>query len=498
METKLLEVIMSRLFVVFVDSNQTPLDQLVVSFSGQVQRVGELLIEKRIGDFTHVSVSPPSSPRSLSPIRCHLPLYDSSPLEEDNDLASIIVISAEHSFIPIKLDSTAASAFSHLMCTSECYNRQLQRNWTMKGNDTLVHVSVTPCLRHYLDYGGNHIARNLIIQFVEMDDALNWLSTLGGAYSNLGEHNQNFAKRAEINARRQLKVASKAGDLFSLTKCWLFIAMSQMQQGHLLQSRKILRIVYKFCGSKKIAIFSGSSKLRTMCRGIWSRLRHSWDQKYQTIEVETKFQVADDYASAIINIGGRLDKKIEMVDIYYDTESFDLMKKDHWLRLRNGAWELKYPPVDEAGHCGGLTAYRECCDPSVIVDTVSCLLPQHDVVAQDNMENLVSRLTVLAELTTERECWKLLNVQVVVDTVKHQDQVLTQVGEVEMVVGATNQLDFAREKVKEVAQALGVANYQPEGKLAVYLRKMKPDSAVILDELMERKRVGDQSGPVTS
>ena len=32
--------------------------------------------------------------------------------------------------------------------------------------------------------------RRQVYQFAEMEDALNWLSTLGGAYSNLGEHSQ--------------------------------------------------------------------------------------------------------------------------------------------------------------------------------------------------------------------------------------------------------------------------------------------------------------------
>ena len=47
----------------------------------------------------------------------------------------------------------------------------------------------------------------------EQDDALHWLSTLGGAFSNLGEHSQQFARRAGANAFKQMLVAADSGDM---------------------------------------------------------------------------------------------------------------------------------------------------------------------------------------------------------------------------------------------------------------------------------------------
>lgn len=217
---------MPRLFVVFVGENNDQLDKLVICCGGQVNRVGGvLMIEKQVGDFTHVSVSPPSSPRTLSPTRHLLPSSrpSTAPLDQTEDLSSFIM-SDKHSRIAIELDSAAASAFCHVICTNEWYNRQLLHHWTKQGKDTLFSIDVTPSKHQFLDYAGNRIARKLIVELVEMDDALNWLSTLGGAYSNLGEHNQAFAQRAERNARRQLQVAMKSADLFSLTKVlYLFL-----------------------------------------------------------------------------------------------------------------------------------------------------------------------------------------------------------------------------------------------------------------------------------
>ena len=34
------------------------------------------------------------------------------------------------------------------------------------------------------------------------------------------------------------------------------------------------------------------------------------------------------------------------MDKYYDIYEHSLMKEDHWLRQRNGDWELKYPVGD--------------------------------------------------------------------------------------------------------------------------------------------------------
>lgn len=58
------------------------------------------------------------------------------------------------------------------------------------------------------------------------------------------------------------------------------------------------------------------------------------------IEVEKKFSLkSGDEEKLIAN--AEFVKKITMQDEYYDTADFHLAMKDTWLRLRNGAWELK-------------------------------------------------------------------------------------------------------------------------------------------------------------
>lgn len=68
-------------------------------------------------------------------------------------------------------------------------------------------------------------------------------------------------------------------------------------------------------------------------------------QKSPTIEIERKFIVPIDYHDKLLAHGFAREKVYDevLVDKYYDTCEYALLKKDHWLRQRNGDWELKYP-----------------------------------------------------------------------------------------------------------------------------------------------------------
>ncbi len=84
---------------------------------------------------------------------------------------------------------------------------------------------------------------------IELEDALHWLSTLGGAYSNLGERSLSFALRAGSNALSQMRVVllSAAPALLDpavIRRCWLFVAMSRIQTGDLRGAAGIVRAVH--------------------------------------------------------------------------------------------------------------------------------------------------------------------------------------------------------------------------------------------------------------
>ena len=68
-------------------------------------------------------------------------------------------------------------------------------------------------------------------------------------------------------------------------------------------------------------------------------------EKTPTIEIEQKFIVPIDYHDKLLANGFTQENVHDevLLDKYYDTCEYALIKKDHWLRQRNGDWELKYP-----------------------------------------------------------------------------------------------------------------------------------------------------------
>ena len=83
------------------------------------------------------------------------------------------------------------------------------------------------------------------------------------------------AQRAGDNAFRQMKIALRSSDPYVLNKCWLFVAMSLMQQGQLKRSK---HIIYHIHNSVK----EHDEVLSRMCKGIWARLQYTWKNPDKT------------------------------------------------------------------------------------------------------------------------------------------------------------------------------------------------------------------------
>ncbi|CAB3365411.1 Hypothetical predicted protein [Cloeon dipterum] len=79
----------------------------------------------------------------------------------------------------------------------------------------------------------------------EVEHAFSWLSTLGGAFSALGDNYGHCAVMAGKISWAQLRLAIRMGDPIMKSRCYLFLAISIAQQGHLKKAKNIVRLVKK-------------------------------------------------------------------------------------------------------------------------------------------------------------------------------------------------------------------------------------------------------------
>lgn len=111
--------------------------------------------------------------------------------------------------------------------------------------------------------------RTLVWEQLEIDHMMSWLSTLGGAFSALGDY---FSASAEIAGKismHQMKLACRMGDPFLLSRCYLYSSISLIQKGRFKLARRILETHYKFATEKN------DTRLVKMCLGIWSKLQYT-------------------------------------------------------------------------------------------------------------------------------------------------------------------------------------------------------------------------------
>lgn len=152
---------------------------------------------------------------------------------------------------------------------------------------SLLNVTLRPIESIHIDYKFCDLVSRKLLESIEREDALHWLSTLGGAFSNLGEHSVVFAKKAGDNAFRQMRILIQAGDPSMMYHCWIFMSMSLMQQKRLRASRKVLEWIYERQKSP-----TGDPRVVKMCLGCWARLKYHWINRkrkngHQSKQLET-------------------------------------------------------------------------------------------------------------------------------------------------------------------------------------------------------------------
>jgi len=383
--------------------------------------------------------------------------------------------------IKLFLPSKVAQGLMVLLNNNQSYRKLFHHNWKLKtgykSNFLLQLKMLDTC--DSLDFSGNKIASILLWEYIELEDALHWLSTLGGAFSNLGEHDQHFAKKAGENAQKQLIVAQKFGDKLVIAKCLLFVAMSLMQQQVFNKAAAIIRHVFSFCQTPTMKDLAGTGKIISMCRGIWARLKYEFSQSRKSkgiqstnednseIEVEFKFLPNKDFLEKMNEIGAQNIGTKHINDVYLDTKNFELLRKDHWLRYRNGKVELKSPLINNE-HDACNTVYKECTSYNEIEIILNKKIPE-------TIDNLYEDWIVLASVETTRQMWKLEDFNIVLDSLPDG----FQIAEIELTSKTKSGIESASQRLDELSNQLGLKK-QKEGKVDHCLQYQNPQAYQVL------------------
>ncbi|KRT82753.1 hypothetical protein AMK59_4222, partial [Oryctes borbonicus] len=128
-----------------------------------------------------------------------------------------------------------------------------------------------------IDYKWNERINYLVREKCELEHALSWLSTLGGAFSALGDYFDNFALVAGKISYHQLILAIRMGDPTIASRCKLYFSLSLIQRHKFKLARRIIQTEYNEAKDAVIV----DSRLVKMCLGIWSKLQYE-QQKHRT------------------------------------------------------------------------------------------------------------------------------------------------------------------------------------------------------------------------
>ncbi|XP_038215863.1 uncharacterized protein LOC119835229 [Zerene cesonia] len=154
---------------------------------------------------------------------------------------------------------------------SDVYRRNIIRYLNeISGNSGTVFFKLIlePPDKEVIDYIWNDRVQHLLRTRIEIENAFAWLSTLGGAYSALGDYFEHCAEEAGRISIKQYRLSKMLGDESLCARSRLYLALAYSQKGNLKLSRHIVRSVADF------ARITNDKRLNRMCQGVWAKLKY--------------------------------------------------------------------------------------------------------------------------------------------------------------------------------------------------------------------------------
>lgn len=194
------------------------------------------------------------------------------------------------------------------------------------------------------------------------------------------------------------------------------------------------------------------------------------------IEIEKKFTLKEGDRERLLK-NAEFVKKQVVNDTYYDTKNYSLAKKDWWLRLRNGGFELKVSfriPSEKEKYAP--TQYRE-------FETDEEIKKALGIVSQKSLEEALKEAGYQKafSLMTIREKYKKEGFTIDLDSVDYG----YELAEIELMVEDENQINEAGERIRIFAERQGLSSEATRGKVLEYMKRFQPTQ---YEELIEAWR----------
>ncbi|XP_014241544.1 uncharacterized protein F58A4.6 [Cimex lectularius] len=183
------------------------------------------------------------------------------------------LIHSKSKTITAKVDCYTSSLFETLLRDSDIIRARFMNtvfaSYRRANHFILINVNLSEPRKEVMDQKGSGLFEQLGLERREVDHAMAWFSTLGGAFSALGDCLDYCAVMAGKISLQQFKLALRLNDPFLIARCRLYLSLSLIQQGYFKEAKRIILSQYAFATKDNY-----DQKLISMCHGIAAKWRY--------------------------------------------------------------------------------------------------------------------------------------------------------------------------------------------------------------------------------
>ena len=182
----------------------------------------------------------------------------------------------------------------------------------------------------------------------------------------------------------------------------------------------------------------------------------------EMIEVEKHFSIGPETRPRLTALGAKQTLREEFRDVYFETVDCKLMTSDHWLRKRDGKWQLKHPVLNtealDTEQFSRTERYYELEDAPAIITQLRNVIAIDEAIL--SLDCLVEEkvLQPVADFSTFREGWawpdRRMGERVSIEL--DEASFNYSVGSVEVIVSVENEVPAAQATVREIAGKIGM------------------------------------------